>query len=157
MHLLNYKQLARDLRDNKVSEREKLYYIIGTVVLSAPLLIPHAPANYDDITGELVGIFILTLLTILGTIFIYRKNQQGDGKNFIERYVCLSFPISIIGWFFGFMSVLIPSTIVMVVNHQTTLSDAAFDMISGIMGTLTIALVFALFYQGITIASTPKK
>lgn len=55
------------------------------------------------------------------------------------------------------MSVLIPSTIVMVVNHQTTLSDAAFDMISGIMGTLTIALVFALFYQSITIASTPKK
>ena len=97
MYILNYKQLAEDLRDHKVSEREKLYYIIGTVVLSTPLLIPSAPANHNDITGELVGIFILILLTILGTIFIYHKNQQGDGKNFIERYVCLSFPISIIG------------------------------------------------------------
>ena len=97
MYILNYKQLAEDLRDHKVSEREKLYYIIGTVVLSTPLLIPSAPANHNDITGELVGIFILILLTILGTIFIYRKNQQSDGKNFIERYVCLSFPISIIG------------------------------------------------------------
>ena len=97
MYLLNYKQLAEDLRDNKVSEREKLYYMIGTVVLSTPLLVPSAPANPDDITGELVGIFILISITILGTIFTYRKNQQGDGKNFIERYVCLSFPISIIG------------------------------------------------------------
>ena len=157
MYFLNYKQLARDLRDHKVSERDKLSYLIGTIILSAPLLVPTVATNPNDITSELLSALVIIFVAILGTIFTYRKNQQGDGKNFLERYVCLSFPISIIGWFFGFMSVLIPTTIVMVVNHQTTLSDTTFTMISGIMGILTMALIFALFYQSITIASTPKK
>lgn len=97
MYFLNYKQLARDLRDHKVSERDKLSYLIGTIILSAPLLVPTVATNPNDITSELLSALVIIFVAILGTIFTYRKNQQGDGKNFLERYVCLSFPISIIG------------------------------------------------------------
>ena len=157
MHLLNYKQLARDLRDNKVSEREKFSYVIGLLILSAPLLVPTTPINAHDITADLISAFVFILIMIAGTVLLYRKNQQGDGKNFLERYICLSFPIGIISGFLGIMSILITSGIVMAITHQTILSDMSWEIISDTMSVLTMVVSLALFYESITLASSHDK
>lgn len=157
MHLLNYRWLARDLRDNKLSEREKFSYIIGLLILSAPLLVPTIPTNTQNITADLINALVFILIMIIGTIFLYRKNQQGDGKNFLERYICLSFPIGIISGFFRFMSMFIVSGIIMAITHQTVLSDMSWEIILNTLSVLTMMVLFVLFYEAITPTSSHDK
>lgn len=157
MHLLNYKQLARDLRDNKVSEKQKLQYFIALAVITT--IGSFAPSV--DYVGNMPMLIVDILIAIIGLfmmIMLYRQNQNGDGKHFLERYICLSFPMLVI----MFMVIFIISTLFwFIVGFTWYLSLEQTDMIynhafSFIVFGLMI-WTFFLMQKAITIASTPKK
>lgn len=86
MHFFNVNAVARELKANKISEHEKVKYFFGLSLIEA---LAYGGSN---ILIWLLGILIF----IGGFYFAYRANKQGDNKNFIERYICLSFPIAIL-------------------------------------------------------------
>ncbi|PCI01001.1 MAG: hypothetical protein COB76_02355 [Alphaproteobacteria bacterium] len=99
MIFFKYKTLAERLHNNEVSEKQQMIYLWLNSVLWA--LAYTASAGYS-IWGDSapLNIFdyltdILMLITVSTCIILpYKINSKNDGKNFISRYVCLSFPIT---------------------------------------------------------------
>lgn len=92
MYLWNVKALATDLREKKISQREKLYYFLATVFFSSLTdfsgdIFPH--------TRSLEALGVGFFINIIGIVFCYMANNEGDNEEFIDRLVCLSVPIGI--------------------------------------------------------------
>lgn len=158
MYILNYIKLAEDLRDNKVSEKQQFHYLIGTTIIFGIIYASRLLPYEGDIKIALLTDIISLLLMIIGLIVIYRKNQQWDGKHFIERYLCLWFPISIVGFFIWVLIGGITIAIILMIFGQEGMKDGnimwVFNITSGLLGTLFILF---LFYHGMIIASNQKK
>ncbi len=95
MYLWNINKLASDLKDNTVSEGEKVKYFIFSVFWSAffHAMGPYSCPNPDQTTLILSVIYIICLPT--GVWICYRANSGGDGQNFLERFICLCVPICV--------------------------------------------------------------
>ncbi len=97
MHFFNDKKLALRFREDAVPEKERFYYLLAfmisfsfvtsTIVTSSL----YASINQWDIYSDVF--FFLT--TIFGTYILYRTNSTGDNKDFIARFICISFPVTI--------------------------------------------------------------
>ena len=103
MFLWNYKKLALELRDNKLSERHKFYYYVASSLIymfSTYFLsyIPHTQEIQRIFIIKVINHFILISLTIAGLFWWYKTNSRGDNKHFIERAIILSIPLSIRLW-----------------------------------------------------------
>jgi hypothetical protein len=117
MYLWNTKQLAIDLRDNKVSEQDQMWYLLAYVVLTSlsALVAKWVPSEYG-----LSGIASIVDLgvTIIGLLVCYSANSRGDARDFILRFICLSLPLTLrilaagipLGCVVGFaMAIIVPN------------------------------------------------
>ena len=97
MYWWNIKALASELKSGKVSPFEKFKYFFAFMLVTSIFVeliylfpLPESPTLFDYASSILV-----ILITILGLILCYKSNKKGDNKDFIERFVCLSWPITI--------------------------------------------------------------
>ncbi len=97
MNFFRDKELAERFAADNVSEREKLYYFLATVIIYSLLTSSFITSSADVPVAFTEYIFdiLLLVLTVSGSIWIYNINKKGDNKDFIGRYVSLSFPIGI--------------------------------------------------------------
>ena len=90
---LNPRQLANAFRGDRVPERTKYHLLllgsIGQLVFGQPFL---ARARTWSSAQSVV---ITVAIVIWGIRSCYKANSRGDGGGFVERYICLSVPISI--------------------------------------------------------------
>lgn len=98
MNFISYKGINDRLVDKNISDREILPYVIVFFMGSfISILTPHSGSTnaYDYI------IFIVNILfSIIGTLFLYKKNNGSNGYNFLVKYVILS-------WILGIRSLII--------------------------------------------------
>lgn len=93
MILWNDKKLARKLRNNAISEKEKFkYYFIYVLLYMLP---PIYCKPLERAPGVLVELLFFTLIYLIGLYYTYSTNCKGDNKAFIERSLCLSIPIAV--------------------------------------------------------------
>ncbi|MSQ76849.1 MAG: hypothetical protein EXR97_00135 [Nitrospiraceae bacterium] len=100
MYLWKTSALAEDLNGGRVSQLEKMKYLIMFTLLSScafdmllwwfaeesePIRVAYEMAFWP------VGIALI----IGGTRLCYQANLQGDGREFLDRFVCLNCPIFI--------------------------------------------------------------
>jgi len=84
MYLWNTKALITDLRNDQVTQKEQLkYFLFSTIPLYA---MPQLETYYTVVN---------IVLILIGTLLCYNSNVEGDNKDFIVRYICLSIPIGI--------------------------------------------------------------
>jgi hypothetical protein len=87
------KQLRNDIITGSISEKEKMKYLLATMITYAIAgELPGSDANDGYYLAEFLSV---VFVTIIGIIFCYDANNKGDGKNFIERFICISWPITI--------------------------------------------------------------
>ncbi len=84
MYFWNINALVKDLREDKVSEKEKLKYYLFISILGVAL--PH---SIDLFTILDIGVLII------GTYLCYEVNSKGDNRYFIDRMICLGVPLSL--------------------------------------------------------------
>jgi hypothetical protein len=91
----NTNKLAEQLRNNELSQREILsYYIFDAVVIGFISYLPTDPNTLPD--SFFFGIaFIMAVINLFGLLNLADINEKGDGKNIVERLVCLSVPVSL--------------------------------------------------------------
>jgi uncharacterized membrane protein len=119
MYFWNYHALARDFRQGRVSARERFKYLLAIMIyvptglmgsnwipgiyrfiysMSNSILAKQAsrvpPLKIFNDYNYLTDILIIAI-TALGIALCYWTNRKGDSKKFIERFMCLSIPISI--------------------------------------------------------------
>ena len=95
MYIWNSSKLVEDLRSDTVTEKEKLKYVlfwvVGTMIVSDPLF--HF--DYEYVLNDAILSLVMLVVSIAGTIYCYKVNKNGDNKDFISRYICLSIPVGI--------------------------------------------------------------
>jgi hypothetical protein len=88
MYIWKPNNLAIDLRNNNVSEKEKLKYTLFWVLAMVIFSDPAIYIGYEYVLND-------TIISAAGTIYCYKINKRGDNKDFISRYICLSIPVGI--------------------------------------------------------------
>ena len=96
MYFWKIDALAEDLKEGRVSQRQKMHYYLATsllVVSLMPIVSTHG--------GETPNIFwaldmvISIMFTVGGILLCYEANSQGDDREFLDRIVCLGWPITL--------------------------------------------------------------
>jgi|GEM_PF-1465662 hypothetical protein len=119
MYIWNYHALAQRFKTHTLTTREKLKYLLAIMIyvptgLMGSNWVPgiyrliyaisnkflatkssHVPPlkvfnDFNSVTD-----IVVVGIVGLGVILCYWTNRRGDGRNFIERFMCLSIPISI--------------------------------------------------------------
>jgi hypothetical protein len=122
-------RLINELREDSVPEFHKFLYLF------LPLLLLYLGGRSDIGLYDLLGknrlstleiadfIFDITLF-IGGSLLLWKINQNGDNKNFVERYICLNFPaiiiVNITGFLLGFLGPLFLSAILKYEGQELT-------------------------------------
>lgn len=137
MYLWNVNALVKDLREDKMSENEKLkYYLLSGVVA---LALPH---ELDLFTILDIGVFII------GTYLCFEANSKGDNRNFITRMICLEIPLGI-----RYVLILLPLFIVVYIIFDKADN---IDQILNILGIFSMIIYYMFLRSYITKVSRPE-
>jgi len=96
MTFWNAARLADDLREGRVSEREKLRYLLLLVALHS-LAGSGSASVVDALRSDRPGAALWPLLgfviAVVGLVACFRANARGDGRHFLDRIYCLAVPV----------------------------------------------------------------
>jgi nitric oxide reductase large subunit len=102
MNFFKDKELAQRFANNNVSSKERFKYFIAFMFITCILVsASYTNTMWQNPDGSHINltdvdifsdIFVL-LSTLIGSYILYIINRSGDDKEFIERYVCLGFPV----------------------------------------------------------------
>lgn len=90
MYFLNVSALAESLKLGKVSQRDKMLYYL---LLCLDLFRANDSGFEIKSIGTTYALMEMFIITV-GILLCYKINQLGDNEHFVDRMVCLSWPIS---------------------------------------------------------------
>ena len=94
MVLWRAKVLALDLRYGRVPERDKLGYLLIGLVIQG-LIGSVSRLGTVPSLGEALGTLLVLVISVGGTVAVFRVNARGDGRQFLERFLCLAVPVGV--------------------------------------------------------------
>jgi hypothetical protein len=95
MHLWKTSELVAELRAGTVSEKDKMLYVLVTGIAYVVMSDPIFSIGLEYSTLDALGLALLTVITVLGTLYTYKRNREGDDRDFITRVACLAVPIGV--------------------------------------------------------------
>lgn len=88
-------KLAEELREGRVTEKERFKYFLATFILwnvAVPLIVySSGPFDFDRLISAALNLSVI----VTGIILCYRVNKRGDDVDFIPRMICLGWPASV--------------------------------------------------------------
>lgn len=96
MYFWKIEKLKEDIRQDRLTEKDKFLYMLVSVVIYAILfeILAYMPAENSNQWDYIESIGNI-LLALLGTIFVFRANGGSQGRDFLGRYFALSLVVSI--------------------------------------------------------------
>jgi hypothetical protein len=136
VYFWNTKALAKKLRSRSLSQAEKMKYFVAS---SACYVLFFEVNGYLSESPDLWPILrsaVTVMTTIIGIIVCYRANAEGDGQEFIDRFICLSWPIAIevvVGMSLTYIAYLVGGTAIWGgqferFNESTTYVEVVFSL-----------------------------
>jgi len=95
MYFWKTAKLADDIKNNKVSEKSKMYYYLLLMSLSNIMAYEFLIELSFDMAVVLSELLLTFLVIIIGTLITFNTNKGEDGVDYIARVVMLGLPISI--------------------------------------------------------------
>ena len=97
MYWLNIKALKEDLKKGELSQKEQMLYILATFTFVAIMqeLAVYFPIEDSATYLDYIDSFLYLLILISGIIYSYIVNGANSGKNFMQRYISISFVLGI--------------------------------------------------------------
>lgn len=92
MHLWNAARAAAALRENRLTERDKLAYLLLGIALQSVIGAGGLLSRRQTVGGVLIFLAFLGI-TLLGYVRAFQLNQQGDNVHFLERCIVLMLPL----------------------------------------------------------------
>jgi hypothetical protein len=135
MHFWNTQALAEELRNGRLTESGKLRYFLAWIALLLLGISGESQRN-QPAAESLINAFTAMAFVMIGVWFCFCANARGDGKDFIGRFVCLSFPEAV---------KLALATLALALTYGGLADYAPIAMRNMIMG-LAGCLLFAVFF-----------
>jgi len=160
MHFFNSKALACEIKSESLSQKELFHYFLGGAILHA-IQIQWLALRGKTEFNYLGIIYAVTYLVIVisGSLFLFKTNSKGDGRSFIERYICVSFPVSLkivcmqIAFYAVYILILILANPFPVINSYTV----QISYIYSIIGFVFIILFYYFMYSHLAFIAGVKK
>ena len=86
-------KLVTQLKYDTLSENQKVMYLIALFFLMLPNLVIRIQDLYHLDYSFLIEIVLDCLIMVFGIYSCFKVNESGDNVRFVERFVCLSFPL----------------------------------------------------------------
>jgi hypothetical protein len=98
MYWWNTHALAEALKTKRLSQRQKMIYL-AVMMLGVSLVVEVTAwlgpgSGVTPAMGVIRGA-VLSGITLWGVLACYQANRRGDDSEFIDRFVCLSLPLTI--------------------------------------------------------------
>lgn len=94
--LFNGNSLVRKLNNGDVPELHKFIYLVVPALFIYLIDLTSSDSVHPFPIGLRASIYLI------GTTGLYLINRRGDNSSFIERYICLNFPVFLIVELFTF-------------------------------------------------------
>lgn len=94
MLLLDPGRVAAGLRTGELTEAQKAKLVLGGFVVVS--LLTASSASVPRTWGGVLYAVLYLACSVAGIWSCFRANEEGDGRSFVERYVCLSAPLSVL-------------------------------------------------------------
>jgi hypothetical protein len=87
--------LAEDLRAGHVSERQRMHYLLAHTVLMSGSIPLNLSREWPFDLGESLLWWIGLAINVAGVALCFEANHEGDDRDFVSRFICLSWPITV--------------------------------------------------------------
>lgn len=116
MYYLNIEKLKQDLKQNKLSEKDKFkyfsdFFVTTMILVIIPILLLTVIYNQVDISDNdiiknvfgniylspkyaLLYLIIMAVIIMLGMKYLYNCNNGDKGNNFIERFISIYYVVN---------------------------------------------------------------
>lgn len=119
MYFWNINELKKDLLKGQLSELETFKYLILDIFITTLGTIPMiGPVSKYEVYNSI----IIGIITLFGVYYLFKCNNGLNGKNFVQRYLSLS-------WVVGVRLMV-------------------FTLLPFLLVLIILAVVFSLFYPG---------
>lgn len=164
MYFLNANQVARDLKTGALTETGKVKYFLADALIlqsySLFMICTHITSRSENVLNAFRALGSLAIV-LFGIYYCFNINHRGDNKNFIERIVCIGFPLGIKVYISGVVLFAIFACVVLVCLIQTGFfgtvmstqqlrelvkESSTWNNILGISGIIWFLMTDVLFY-----------
>ena len=145
MNFFDDEELAQRFRNDQVPSRERFFYFLSislvTAFLGTSLFISW---TYAELDRWLIASDVLILaITGIGTAVCYRTNRSGDDREFIERFMCIGWPVLMQMLLLFFLLILV---VVLCLLVASFFFASVEDLLHPIFNPLGVVLVGGYFY-----------
>ena len=141
MSFWNPAGIADALRLNQLSETTKVRYLIAGSMFQA--LVGARSVLQSRTMGDLVTALVGLGVLAFGIFACARTNARGDGRAFLERYICLSLPLSL-AIYAGYFATYYAGYAILRASHQVTALSYQTS-VAPFLSLLNLALVVVFF------------
>ena len=95
MYFWKVNALVEDLKNRRVSQRQKMHYYLANALFTLACIYITSLLPVKPNVFTVINIIFGLCITVGGVLLCYEANNQGDDEEFIDRIVCLSWPINV--------------------------------------------------------------
>ena len=154
MYFWRDKKLAHDLHKGFVSEKQQMLYLLGiTILMSLCTFMAYLPADEVQTTVYDYAISLFYLAFSIAYIFTtFKINSKNDNKDYISRFTCLSFPVSVKSSIIGFILMVCGVLIDIFIHFQANVDTYSQTEIDNLIDSapsgpgLLLGMILTLLY-----------
>lgn len=95
MYFWNTKTLASDIKKGELSEADQKNYYLGLSIIILIQIYLGLIEGPRDFTFTAIEFLLMLAITVAGINWAFKANGGNEGRDFIGRFVSLSFPVMI--------------------------------------------------------------
>lgn len=138
MYFWKTDQLAADIKNNKVSEKSKMYYYL-LIMASYNIVTYQYLADFTvDTTIAIIEMVVTTLIVIIGTFITFKTNNSRGGSDYIARVIMLGLPISI--------KLIVFTLIFQIVLYEVVFYYWNYDILTDLFISVSAAIISILLF-----------
>ena len=138
MYIWNTKNLATDIKNNVVSQRDwKNYYLTMSIFITIAIYLTTLSPRENLMSVAVEAIFVIGIL-IFGVSYTYESNKGEHGSDYIARMTALALPVLVK----LFMLSLVFGVLVGVLSQALSLSESALDWVMVVFAAVVQAIFF---------------
>jgi len=138
MYFWKTDQLAADIKNNKVSEKSKMYYYL-LIMASYNIVTYQYLADFTvDTTIAIIEMVVTTLIVIIGTFITFKTNNSRGGSDYIARVIMLGLPISI--------KLIVFTWIFQIVLYEVVFYYWNYDILTDLFISVSAAIISILLF-----------
>ena len=90
---LDIRELERRLKNGELTDKIAFSYLLTHLILLS--IFSHIATDEDPVWSVWVHLFISLGYTVWGVRRSFEINQQGDSRDYLKRFLCLSFVVGV--------------------------------------------------------------